>query len=263
MENNEETKSASVAIKKFLKTVWEYIKIAKIELIVMIALFAIDLISKSIVNSTIEYNKYNPVSVTIIPNFLRFTNLHNDGAVFGSNFMNDLLGDTGSIVVFSILAIVATAAFLFFMVKNRHGSLLFRVALGMLAAGAMGNCIDRMVYHYVRDFIEIVYFGLTIFGKQSFYVFNIADAALVIGVIMIMVYFIFFYREKEKEHKPVEATSAEAAEEGEDGESVSAVAADESVQETDGAVNDKKDDENAGSEEMTEQVEAASQEDAP
>ncbi|MCH5351806.1 MAG: signal peptidase II [Clostridiales bacterium] len=202
MENNE-TKSASAAIKKFLKIVWEYIKLAKIELIVMIAFFAIDLISKSIVNATIEYRH----SVDVIPNFLRFSNVHNYNAVFGSDWMRKAFGDTGSMVLFCILAFVATGAFLFFMVKNRHGSLLFRVSLGMLAAGAMGNCIDRMAFGYVRDFIEIVYFGLTIFGKQSFYVFNIADSALVIGVIMVIVYFIFFYKEKDKKPIPAAAES--------------------------------------------------------
>ncbi len=196
---NKETKSASVAVKTFFKRVWEYIKIAKVELIVMIALFAIDLISKSIINATIRLGGY----VTVIPNFLNFRNVHNDGAVFGSDWMRNLFGDKGAQVLFCLLAILATLAFIFIMVRQRKGSRLFRIALGMLAAGAMGNCIDRMVFAYVRDFIEIVYFGLEIFGKKSFYIFNIADAALVVGVILVIVYFIFFYRDKEKvKHAP-------------------------------------------------------------
>lgn len=191
---NKETKNKSASVKKFFRTVWEYIKLAKVELIIMIALFAIDLISKEVVNATIERDH----SITVIPMFLRFTNLHNDGAVFGSDWMRNLFGDKGAQVIFCLLAIIATLAFIFIMVRQRHGSKLFRIALGMLAAGAMGNCIDRMVFAYVRDFIEIVYFGLTLFGKTSFYVFNVADAALVIGVILVIVYFIFFFKDKDK-----------------------------------------------------------------
>ena len=65
----------------------------------------------------------------------------------------------------------------------------------MLIAGALGNCVDRIFLGFVRDFIEFVYFGFTWFGRQSFYVFNFADAELVIGVIMFVVYFIFVYKD--------------------------------------------------------------------
>ena len=48
---------------------------------------------------------------------------------------------------------------------------------------------------YVRDFIEFEYFGLTIWGRTTWYVFNIADAALVTGVIMVVIYFLFMYKD--------------------------------------------------------------------
>ncbi len=183
-------------IKKYAKKTWEYIKVAKMELIVMIALFAIDLISKSVVDANIAQNS----TVVLIPNFLNFTYVRNYDAAFGSDWMRVHLG-IGARIIFCIFAFVASTVFVIILVKNRGGHKLVRVGLAMLVAGAMGNCIDRMALGYVRDFIEFVYFGGTIFGRTSFWIFNIADASLVIGVILVVIYYLIIYKGKDEPKK--------------------------------------------------------------
>lgn len=184
-------------IKKYAAKVWAYLKVAKMEYIVMISIFAVDLISKSIVNATTAVGD----TVVLIPNFLQIHNVHNYAAAFGSDVIKKALGSVGSRIFFSIFAVAASVMFIFVLIRCRKQHRVIRISLALLVAGAMGNCIDRMALGYVRDFVEFVYFGLTILGSKSFYVFNIADAALVIGVVLAIVYFLFLYKDRDDAHK--------------------------------------------------------------
>ena len=178
----------------FFKAVWAYMRQAKIELIILVAGFALDLISKAIVDATI--NLYS--SVTIIPNFLNFTYTHNYAAAFGSAFgLENIFNKDTVMVIFIVFAFLAIGVFGFFMYRSRNQKLLVRIAYALIIAGAAGNLVDRIAFGYVRDFVEIIYFGLTIFGAKSFAIFNLADAELVIGVIVFLVFYLFIYKEDE------------------------------------------------------------------
>ena len=143
-------------------------------------------------------------SVTVIPNFLYFTYIHNYAAAFGSRFgLDKLFGETGTTVFFIVLTFVAIGFFAYFMYRNRGKSLVYRLAFALIIGGAIGNLVDRMAFGYVRDFVQIVYFGLTIFGQTSFAIFNVADAALCVGVAMFLVYYIFIYKEPKKDENPL------------------------------------------------------------
>ncbi len=198
---------AGAFIKKLAKKVWAYLKIAKMEWLVMLGLLALDLISKQIVQATM----YEWQSVTLIPKFLNIHYVYNKNAAFGADFLVKAFGATGARALFSVFAIAASVAFAILLVRGRNGSKLYRVSLAMLIAGALGNCVDRIFLGFVRDFIEFVYFGFTWFGRQSFYVFNFADAELVIGVIMFVVYFIFVYKDKHDEKKDAKSVEAVGA----------------------------------------------------
>lgn len=210
------------AVKRYAAKVWNYLKVAKMEYIVMASLFALDLISKAIVNATTGVNQ----TVVLIPNFLNIHNIHNYDAAFGSEWMTNALGSMGSRILFSIFAVIASVVFIFILIRNKGGNRLLRVAFAMLVAGALGNCIDRMFLGYVRDFVEFVYFGFTIGGHDSFYVFNIADAELVIGVILVLIYFIFMYRDKPEDKKAVLVDGADGTTATDDGIAPSADTAD-------------------------------------
>lgn len=196
-------------LEKFLKAAWDYIKQAKIELIVLFAALAVDLITKALVAANIPLGG----SVTVIPNFLYFTYIHNYAAAFGSRFgLDKLFGETGTTVFFIVLTFVAIGFFAYFMYRNRGKSLVYRLAFALIIGGAIGNLVDRMAFGYVRDFVQIVYFGLTIFGQTSFAIFNVADAALCVGVAMFLVYYIFIYKEPKKDESPLaDGISAENA----------------------------------------------------
>jgi signal peptidase II len=62
----------------------------------------------------------------------------------------------------------------------RSGDRLLSMALGLIAGGAIGNAIDRILYGAVLDFVHLHW------GRFSWYVFNVADAAIVAGVALLM-----------------------------------------------------------------------------
>lgn len=175
-------------VKNFFKRVWNYIKAAKMELIVLASFFAVDLISKALVDAFMEEQQ----SIVIIPYVLNFSYTVNTNAAFGSTWFSEWLGNIGSRIAFIIFAVAASAVFMLILVKNKGGNRVYRAGLAMLIAGALGNCVDRMFLEGVRDFIDMQLFTL-ITGGWWTYIFNIADCALVVGVILVIVYFIFLY----------------------------------------------------------------------
>lgn len=229
---------AGAFIKKLAKKVWAYLKIAKMEWLVMLGLLALDLISKQIVQATMSEWQ----SVTLIPKFLNIHYVYNTNAAFGADFLVKAFGKTGARVLFSVFAIAASVVFGILLVRGRKGSKLYRVSLAMLIAGALGNCVDRIFLGFVRDFIEFVYFGFTWFGRQSFYVFNFADAELVIGVVLFVVYFIFVYKDKHDEKKEAKAAAEVALAETQAG-----VAENADIASSDTAATETTDDSTGGS----------------
>lgn len=173
-------------IKRIAKIVWEYLKVAKMEWILMVSLFALDLITKSVVQHTVSPSS----PVVLIPNFLQICYTTNDGAAYGSDWVAKILGSKmASRIFYSVFAVAASVAMVLILIRNKGKSKVFRIGIAMFVAGAMGNCIDRMFIGYVRDFVHFTF-------QQ--YIFNIADAELVFGVVLIVVYFIFLYKDSGK-----------------------------------------------------------------
>lgn len=115
----------------------------------------------------------------ILP-FLDFVYLWNTGISYGL-FPQ---GETGRWV---LLAIKVVASILFAAWLARSNRRLEALALGLLIGGALGNAVDRLVYGAVFDFISLHAFGF------NWYVFNIADVAVVVGVVLLL-YDAFFVR---------------------------------------------------------------------
>lgn len=183
----------------FAKKAWAYIKLARLELIILAALFIVDLVSKQIVASAMREGQV----ISLIPKFLNLRFVYNELAAFGSAFgLENLIGQTAIRVIFILITFIAVGVFGYFMYRNRGKSKIMRISLAMIIAGALGNLVDRLFIGKVRDFVEIVFFGckLPLVG-ESFAIFNIADAALVIGVILFLIYFIFMYKDTDKKDK--------------------------------------------------------------
>lgn len=116
-------------------------------------------------------------SCTAIEGFLNFTYVQNTGAVGG------ILSDHRWIFM-TVTAIVVLAC-LFIILSGKMRSKLMLCALTLVLAGGVGNMLDRIFRGYVIDFIDLK-FGFL----ENFFIFNIADCLVVIGVICAMLYFI-------------------------------------------------------------------------
>lgn len=99
--------------------------------------------------------------------YFRFTHVHNTGAAFG------IFPQGGSI--FLVIAVVVSVIIVYYYRQIPEGSLLVRLALGLQMGGALGNVIDRVRLGYVVDF----------FNVELWPVFNIADSAIVLGVVLL------------------------------------------------------------------------------
>jgi signal peptidase II len=125
----------------------------------------------------------NTGSMELIPGVFKLVNIHNEGAAFS------LLA--GWRWIFVALAVVFAAAVITALVRNMVRGGFGRWTLVLTAAGAAGNCIDRVMNGYVVDMFVIE-------PVKFIQVFNIADLFITIGGILFCFYLIFGGREKEK-----------------------------------------------------------------
>ncbi len=117
--------------------------------------------------------------IKLLP-FFEIVLVKNKGIVFGL-FSDININKFAFIVISSISVILIT--FIFYKLAN--GTLLS--ILSVIIGGAIGNIIDRILYGYVVDFIKI----------DFFYVFNVADASITIGCILLIIYIVFYGRKSE------------------------------------------------------------------
>ena len=202
---------AVIALKKFGKAAWEYIKHAKIELLVIAGLLILDLVTKALIAQFMNVGDRIP----IIPQLLNITYVRNTKAAFGSAFgLEKVLSDDAIRIIFLVITLIALGVFSYILYRCRKRHLLMRLGIALIISGALGNFIDRAALHYVRDFIEIEFLGcdLPLLGT-SFPVFNVADMGLTVGVILFLVYFIAIY--KEPKSRPATQTVTEVTESSE------------------------------------------------
>jgi len=140
--------------------------------------------------------------IQILGDFFRITFVENPGMAFGF--------DPGIDYKFwiSIFSIIASIALIIYIYYTRKQTLSLRIALAFILGGAIGNLIDRVfygvIYNYapffygkVVDFLDFDFFDITIFGRSydRWPVFNIADSAVTIGILILL----FFYRKEPQE----------------------------------------------------------------
>lgn len=119
-------------------------------------------------------------SVKFIPGVFNFDYVKNTGAAFSI-----LEGKTVALGIVSIVFCIAVAIYWF---KAKLKSNLCRLSIVLLFAGAFGNAIDRLFRGFVVDFIQTAF--------MDFPVFNVADSAITIGAILLVVYLVFFDKDE-------------------------------------------------------------------
>lgn len=136
--------------------------------LVALIVVALDQVSKFFIRANMNLGQSIPEE-----GFFRITYGTNTGGVFGL-FANQAF-------LITLTAIVGVAAILVYSRYPQANRVLVRVALGLLLGGAVGNLIDRICFGKVVDFIDV----------GAWPVFNVADSAVVVGVILIIYYFLF------------------------------------------------------------------------
>lgn len=124
-------------------------------------------------------------SIPMIENFFYITSHRNEGAAWGI-----LQGQMG---LFYFTTIVVVIGLVYLLYKYRHESKLMTISLSLFLAGAVGNFIDRLLHQSVVDFLDFYIF------TYNYPIFNIADSALVIGAIMMII--AMFLEEKNQPRK--------------------------------------------------------------
>lgn len=147
---------------------------------IFVAIITLDLVTKYIFDDILSDGK----TLTIIPHLFNFKLIHNFGAAWG------ILA--GKQVFLIVLTIIFLAIFIFYYIKEPNKTWLLNVTYGFLLAGCVGNLFDRIVLGYVRDFIQFDFW-------KSFPIFNFADVALCVGVILFVIYLILYYIKSSKQ----------------------------------------------------------------
>lgn len=162
-------------------------------------LLALDIVSKVLIFFLL--GEGNSIPNPIIPGFLTITCVLNPNAAFGLGFFDPVLNRVMYIIVYLIGLAILTGIYI---IKYRKLSKLLRACLIMMAAGALGNLIDRLFYSFsgyqVIDWIDF-------YGIWKF-VFNVADSSVVVGTIMLIIWLIV------TEVKDYKAKKALVADEG-------------------------------------------------
>lgn len=147
----------------------------------------LDFLTKQWVVETLIMHEIRPV----LGDFFRLTYTHNPGAAFGIN-----IGEHSRLFFLSLS--IAALGVLGWMYRSTPPSDVLRLAaLALVCGGAIGNIIDRFRYEAgVVDFIDV---GL---GAHRFWIFNVADSAVSVGAVLLL---ISFYLEEKREKREVVA----------------------------------------------------------
>ena len=135
----------------------------------------LDRITKRIVAQQLP----NGQAHTVIPGVFRISDVHNTGAAFSMFAENASPATVRNVLIaFSAIAVVVLSAMLWRV--GRHLTVT-SIALALILGGAFGNLYDRIVYHYVIDFLEV---HIVHYHWPDF---NLADSCIVIGACLLLI----------------------------------------------------------------------------
>jgi len=139
-----------------------------LSLFIVSSFVGVDRLTKIFFSHTLSLGE----SFVVIRNILHMTLVHNTGIAFG------MFKNHG--IVFIIIPVIMIGLLIYNFYHYKHNneklSRLYVVAVSLILAGAIGNLIDRILYGYVIDFIDL----------RIWPVFNIADSAITVGACLLL-----------------------------------------------------------------------------
>lgn len=167
---------------------------AKFFFLSLLVVYPLDQVTKAMVSAKIHYAD----RIEVIPGFFDLTHVRNGGGAF--SFFAD--GPFEQRMAFFIgTTIVAICLLLVFYRKLGDHEVLSATSLGVVLGGALGNLTDRLRFGEVIDFLDV---HLT--SGYTWPTFNVADSAIVIGVILLVIE-IFLNDELEEDQSSPPASS--------------------------------------------------------
>jgi signal peptidase II len=161
----------------------------RLELFIAIVVVALDQITKAMVRDRLPLHD----SISVIPGFLDLTRVHNTGAAFGMLNGVDFPLKT---LVLSVVASVALAGVSWYALSVPLGDRFARIGVAGILGGAIGNLIDRSTEGYVLDFVDAYWRG------WHFWAFNVADAAITVGVVFMILDILGLGRRSQNRDQP-------------------------------------------------------------
>ena len=143
-------------------------------IIIIASIIALDQWSKWAIKTSFNLYQSKPV----IQDLLHFTYVTNDGMAFGLSF-------PGGKHILLIMTILLTGFIIGFLWKEKNGHPLMKYGLALILSGAIGNLIDRLLYGKVVDFLDLM------IGNFHWYIFNVADSSVTIGMILFIIHSVY------------------------------------------------------------------------
>jgi signal peptidase II len=141
----------------------------RIEIFLPIIVVVLDQITKAVVRAKLPLY----ASATIIPGFVDFTHVPNSGIAYGLLQNVDFPFKTALIAMIAAAAMIGVGLYAASLARHQFVA---RIGLALIIGGAAGNLIDRMVSGSVVDFVDVYW------RSWHFWVFNVADSAISVGV---------------------------------------------------------------------------------
>ena len=141
----------------------------RLEILIVVFVIVLDQLTKALVRNALALHE----SVDVVPDLLSLTRVHNTGAAFG---MLNGVDFAFKAVVMSLVALFALGGVGWYAVSVPVSDVLARAGIASVVGGAIGNLIDRATAGYVLDFVDAYWRG------WHFWAFNVADAAITVGV---------------------------------------------------------------------------------
>lgn len=145
----------------------------RLEIFVTASIVVLDQITKAMIRPMLALHE----SQGVIPGLLDLTRVHNTGAAFG---LLNAAEFPFKAVVMSLVACIALAGVAWYTATVPLSDRLARIGIAGVLGGAIGNLIDRAGTGYVLDFVDVYW------GAWHFWAFNVADAAISIGVVLMI-----------------------------------------------------------------------------